>query len=289
MKNKRCLLILILFIALIGLVFRFENSLVSDPFSVTSLLTEENTGIPHIPEPMPPSEETVDPDLGKESEIPEPQENVLATPEQESENSLHDGFLYIKEILPDAKLEIRYATSHNFTGKIVDGYLSDHVSLTVEAAEALKIVSVALNKMGYGIKIYDAYRPKQAVDFFIQWADCPEDMGTKAEFYPDYDKKELFSLGYLAKRSGHSRGSTVDLTLFNLDTGKDIDMGSSYDFLGPISNHGTTLITEEQTKNRDILKKYMNTAGFKELRTEWWHYGLINEPYPTTYFDFPVE
>ena len=184
---------------------------------------------------------------------------------------------------------MRYATDHNFTGQIVDGYHSENISLTLDAAKALQKAAEDLKEQGYGFLIYDAYRPKRAVSFFLEWAEQPENNLTKAEFYPDYEKKELFKLGYLAKRSAHSRGSAIDLTLFSLDTGELLDMGSPYDFLSPISNHGTKLITKAQTENRNILKNAMKAAGFKELRTEWWHYQLIQEPYPDTYFDFVIE
>lgn len=200
-----------------------------------------------------------------------------------------DGFVYLKEALPNAKFDVRYATTHNFTGQVVEGYESDRIFCTIEAAEALKKVNEIVSEKGYGLLIYDAYRPKRAVDFFIQWGNAPEDYTTKEEFYPDFDKADLFKLGYLAKRSAHSRGSTIDLTLFSLDTGEPLDMGSPYDFLGPISNHGTNLITKEQTQNRNILRDAMKAAGFKELKTEWWHYQLIHEPYPETFFDYPIQ
>lgn len=202
---------------------------------------------------------------------------------------LPEGFVYLAHALPEAKFDVRYATSHNFTGQVVQGYHSNHICATVEATEALNKASSLLAEKGCGLLIYDAYRPKQAVDFFICWGETPEDHLTKAEFYPDFDKKDLFKKGYLAKRSAHSRGSTVDLTLFDLGNGRLLDMGSPYDFLGPISNHGTTLITEAQTKNRNRLKEAMKASGFKELKTEWWHYQLIDEPFPETYFDFTVE
>ncbi len=228
----------------------------------------------------------------------ETQETILQAPEQEERAAeipvtswpkLSDGFIYLKEALPDAQFDVRYATSHNFTGQVVEGYGSDHIFCTLEAAEALKKVNTLVSEKGYGLLIYDAYRPKRAVDFFIQWGDTPEDNKTKEEFYPDFDKKDLFKLGYLAKRSAHSRGSTIDLTLYARDTGEPLDMGSPYDFLGPISNHDTELITEEQIRNRNILREAMKASGFKELRTEWWHYQLINEPFPQTFFDFPIQ
>lgn len=220
------------------------------------------------------------PDSNLTEKAPEPE----STP-----RSPHDGFVYLKDAFPNAKFDVRYSTSHNFTGKIVEGYLSDNISLSEKAAEALKKASDTLEKKGYGILIYDAYRPKRAVDSFIVWGNQPENNLTKAEFYPDFEKSQLFKLGYLAKRSAHSRGSTIDLTIFDLKTGEPLDMGSPYDFLGPVSNHGSKLISETQTQNRNILKDAMKAAGFKELRTEWWHYELINEPFPETFFDFVIE
>lgn len=320
MKNKKKLAILcILLILIFALVLRLEKGFSSDPASHTSIPDDKNiVSISPSPEtdmtwPSPVSEQpSVDQPAGDQNSVepgkspvtgndaptdqpintPSPGNKESQSPNPENsqnEKILPDGFVYIRVALPNAKLEIRYASAHNFTGRVVEGYLSDDASLTIAAASALKKASEALEKAGYGVKIYDAYRPKQAVDFFIKWGEEPEDFKTKTEFYPDYEKKDLFSLGYIAKKSGHSRGSTVDLTIYDPDTGDDIDMGSPFDFLGPISNHGTALITEEQTNNRNILKKAMKDAGFKELRTEWWHYTLINEPYPDTYFDFPVK
>lgn len=202
---------------------------------------------------------------------------------------LPTGFVYLSEALPEAKFDVRYSTTHNFTGQVVDGYLSDNISMTAKAAEALQKASTFLNENGYGLLTYDSYRPKRAVSFFIEWGEQPETNLTKAEFYPSFAKKDLFELGYLARRSAHSRGSTIDLTLFDLKTSELLDMGSPYDFLGPISNHATKLITDTQTKNRNILKSAMKSAGFKELRTEWWHYQLLDEPFPETYFDFVIE
>lgn len=230
------------------------------------------------------TDKTEEPLSDTETETPEEPAS-----EEKTDTKLPDGFVYLKEFLPEARFDIRYATTHNFTGQIVDGYLSDNVCLTIEAAEALKKASEYLKEQGYGILIYDAYRPKRAVEFFIEWGKQPEDYSTKDEFYPSFTKEYLFNNGYLARRSAHSRGSTVDLTLFYLDTGELVDMGSPYDFLDTISNHGTDKITEQQTRNRNILKEAMKKAGFKELRTEWWHYTLVNEPYPDTYFDFVIE
>ena len=162
--------------------------------------------------------------------------------------------------------------------------------LTKEAAAALKEVSDELLLQGYRLKIFDAYRPQMAVEHFKNWARDVEDTRMKAYFYPELDKSVLFVSGYIASRSGHSRGSTVDLTLFDMTTGKEVDMGGAYDFFGDISHSARTEgLTAEQIENRAILKKAMEAHGFKSISTEWWHFQLKNEPYPSTYFNFPVK
>jgi len=323
--KKQSIIAVVLSIFVIGwLAISLEHQLIGDPsqYAVSSqdivsepLVTDsmpvasgqtpdtpESTpspGAAETPVPVESTPESVDTTSSSTEPTPasEPASQPSAThgtaaspgPVDPEASPLPEGFVYITDIIPDARLEIRYATDHNFTGQVVPGYLSGKAILTCEAANALKKAADILREKGYGILVYDAYRPKQAVSYFIEWAEKPEDWKTKEEFYPDIDKQDLFKLSYLAKRSGHSRGSTIDLTLFSLADGQLLDMGSPYDFLGPISNHGTDLITGAQTENRNILKNAMKAAGFKELRTEWWHYGLANEPYPDTYFDFPVQ
>lgn len=200
-----------------------------------------------------------------------------------------EGFIHVHELIPTVQYDIRYYGENNFMGVRVDGYKAPTAILTYEAAEALKSVSDDLEQQGYYIKIFDAYRPQKAVKHFIRWANDPGDIKMKQIFYPDLDKKDLFKCGYLAKRSAHSRGSTVDLTLLEKKTGKELDMGSRYDFLGEISHHGTRLISPKQTANRNILKDAMLRHGFRYYYKEWWHYTLENEPYPDQYFDFDVE
>mgnify|MGYP000923227722 FL=1 len=202
--------------------------------------------------------------------------------------SLPEGFVYVTDVIPTALLEIRYSAEDNFVGAVIEGYEAPKAILTREAAQALKKAADKLYEQGYRIKIFDAYRPQRAVNHFIRWAQDPDDTKMKDKYYPDVDKADLFKLSYLAKRSGHSRGSTVDLTLVDISTGEELDMGSGFDYLGEISHHGSPLITPEQEKNRNILKDAMVEAGFKPHPKEWWHYGLIDEPYPDTYFDFPV-
>jgi D-alanyl-D-alanine dipeptidase len=181
-----------------------------------------------------------------------------------------------------------YAGSNNFIGKPIEGYMKPKAILTKPAAEALKKVQAELENQGYCLKIFDAYRPQRAVDHFIEWAVKPGDTLMKNQFYPEVIKKELFNLGYLASRSGHSRGSTLDLTLIDVKSGKEVDMGGNYDFFGEISHHKYSGITPKQKKNRELLKKAMTKYGFRPYAKEWWHYTFQPEPFPDTYFDFVV-
>jgi len=199
------------------------------------------------------------------------------------------GFKEIKVEIPDILLEIRYFGNHNFIGKPIHGYLAPKAILSIEAMKQLKEVQRSLKKKGLGIKIYDAYRPQKAVDHFVAWAKEEHDTLMKAEFYPDVEKRDLFKLEYIAAKSVHTRGSTVDLTLIDIKTQKELDMGSPYDFFGKISWPDDTSITEKQHKNRMLLRDVMLAHNFKPYKCEWWHFTLKDEPYPNTYFDFPVE
>ena len=173
-------------------------------------------------------------------------------------------------------------------GKRVDGYEEPVALLTKEAAAALKEVSDDLASQGYRLKIYDAYRPQMAVTNFVNWAADTSDTKMKEYFYPELDKSVLFAQGYIASHSGHSRGSTVDLTLFDMKTEKEVDMGGTFDYFGELSHPDYKGITDEQYQNRMILRNAMTKHGFKPLEEEWWHFTLSNEPYPDTYFTFPV-
>ena len=197
-------------------------------------------------------------------------------------------FVLLSEAVPDAILEIRYYSTYNFVGDRIDGYEEPLAMLTKEAAAALKEVSDELVAKGYRLKIYDAYRPQKAVTNFVEWAKDADDTRMKEYFYPDLDKSVLFPQGYIDEHSGHSRGSTVDLTLFDMKTEKEVDMGGTFDFFGEKSHPDYTNITEEQYANRMILRDAMLAHGFKPLAEEWWHFTLENEPYPDTYFTFPV-
>lgn len=205
------------------------------------------------------------------------------------QKSIPSGFVYVNEVIPDIELEIRYAGSNNFIGKPIDGYEEKTAILSSPAAQALKAVQQELKNQGYCLKIYDAYRPQRAVDQFVAWAKVKEDTLMKQKFYPNVPKNQLFNLGYIASRSGHSRGSTVDLTLIDAETGKEIDMGGNYDFFGEVSHHNSNLITPQQKKNREILKNTMAKYGFAAYFREWWHYTYKPEAFPDTYFDFVVE
>ena len=198
------------------------------------------------------------------------------------------GFVALHEAVPEVLLEIRYATSYNFVGEPIDGYEEPLALLSKPAASALKKAAQELKKQGYLLKIYDAYRPQRAVEHFKQWAAEINDTRMKDVFYPDVDKKDLFDLGYVAEHSSHSRGSTVDLTLVDMKTGKDIDMGSGFDWFAEVSHSDYADLSQEQLNNRKILKDAMEAQGFKVLEEEWWHFTLQNEPYPQTYFEFAV-
>ena len=197
-------------------------------------------------------------------------------------------FVLLTDAVPDVILEIRYFSTYNFTGDRIDGYEEPVALLTKEAAAALKAASDDFVSRGYRLKIYDAYRPQKAVANFVRWAQDTGDTRMKAYFYPDLSKDVLFPQGYIAEHSGHSRGSTVDLTLVDMRTGKELDMGGVFDFFGELSHPDYKDITDEQYANRMLLREGMLSHGFRPLPEEWWHFTLENEPYPDTYFTFPV-
>jgi D-alanyl-D-alanine dipeptidase len=217
---------------------------------------------------------------------------MLSTaPALAADDTLPEGFVHADEVVPGLVLDLRYAGSDNFVGQRVDGYEAARVVLSTPAAEALRKVQADLKPFGLGLKIFDAYRPTQAVAHFVRWSSMPDDPKAKHAYYPDIDKQKLFEEGYVATRSSHSRGSTVDLTLVTI--GKDgavadLDMGTPFDFFGPESWPDYTDLTGEQRSNRLLLKLVMERHGFKPFDKEWWHFTLADEPFPDTYFDFPV-
>ena len=211
--------------------------------------------------------------------------------QQEADVILSDdssGFVLLSEAVPDVILEIRYYSTYNFVGDRIDGYEEPLAMLTLEAAAALKEVSDELMGMGYRLKIFDAYRPQMAVTHFMNWALDADDTRMKDYFYPELDKVVLFPQGYIAEHSGHSRGSTVDLTLFDMNTEQEVDMGGTFDYFGELSHPDYTEITEEQYAMRMLLREVMMKHGFRPLEEEWWHFTLEDEPYPDTYFTFPI-
>jgi D-alanyl-D-alanine dipeptidase len=187
------------------------------------------------------------------------------------------------------EVDVRYFGTDNFLGAKVNGYSAEKIYLTQEAATALLAVQKTLAAQGFAIKVFDAYRPQRAVDHFVLWARDLNDVRMKAKYYPGVDKKDLFRDGYIAARSGHSRGSTVDLTIISLADKTELDMGASWDFFDPLSWPASDQVSLQQRKNRDYLRDVMVRAGFKPLKEEWWHYTLKNEPFPDQYFDFIVK
>jgi len=215
-------------------------------------------------------------------------------------------FVTLADVVPDAIMEIRYYGTYNFVGERIDGYKEPIALLTRVAADSLRAVSDDVKKLGYRLKIYDAYRPQCGVDHFVRWASNVRDTLMKDYFYPDLNKAVLFEQVYIAEKSGHTRGSTVDLTLFDMKTEKELDMGGTFDWFGKESHpdfcgnpetgeydakmaaNQKRGITEEQFRNRMILREAMLRHGFNPVSSEWWHFTLKNEPFPNTYFAFPV-
>ena len=198
------------------------------------------------------------------------------------------GFVLLADFVPGIIQEIRYYSTYNFIGERIDGYEEPCALLTIEAARALKAVSSELFVQGLRLKVFDAYRPASAVKHFVLWGIEDQDIRMKPYFYPDLEKQQLFADGYIAKQSSHSRGSAVDLTLLDMKTGKELDMGSPFDLFSEISHPDYRGITDEQYENRMILQHAMVRNGFVPINCEWWHFMLKNEPYPDTYFAFPV-
>ena len=198
------------------------------------------------------------------------------------------GFVVLADYVPHIVQEIRYYSTYNFIGERIDGYEEPCALLTKEAARALKSVSNEMIVRGYRLKVFDAYRPARAVKHFVLWGIEDQDVRMKPYFYPELQKQELFARGYIASQSGHSRGSSVDLTLLDMSTGKEVDMGSPFDYFSEASHPDYKGITQEQYDNRMMLQRVMVRGGFVPINCEWWHFTLNNEPYPDTYFDFPV-
>ena len=194
---------------------------------------------------------------------------------------LHQGFCDLGKEIPELIMDIRYATPHNLTGHPLNGYNAPKAVGTWELCQAMKRACRLAGKQRF--RVFDAYRPQRAVTDFVIWAQEPENGQTRAEFYPALMKADLFPQGYIALKSGHSRGSTIDLTL------EGFDMGTPFDRMDDLSHHGAPGVTPRQAFNRKQLKAIMESAGFVAYENEWWHYRLAEEPYPDTYFDFVIK
>jgi len=203
-------------------------------------------------------------------------------------SDMQEGFVYLDEAAPGIRWDAKYSGADNFTGAAVDGYLVNRVVATRELAGALKAAQSLAAPLGLGLLVWDAYRPQRAVDRFLKWAGAPEDGLTKEKHYPRIARWQMVPEGYIAARSAHSRGGAVDLTLFELASGRPLDMGGDFDLMDTISRHGAAGISEKAAENRNLLRKIMERSGFEAYAREWWHYSLTAEPHPDTHFDFPV-
>lgn len=201
---------------------------------------------------------------------------------------MNDDFVYVDDLVPGVRWDAKYATWDNFTGKPVDGYLANRIVGTRALCTALDRAREQAESLGFGLLLWDGYRPRRAIDCFRRWSKLPEDGQTKQRHYPNIDKPEMFEKGYVATQSGHSRGSAVDLTLYHLDTGELAPMGGDHDLMDPISGHRAQGITPIESQNRECLRSIMEDCGFDRYDREWWHYALKCEPHPDVYFDFPI-
>jgi zinc D-Ala-D-Ala dipeptidase len=199
----------------------------------------------------------------------------------------HD-FVFVDEAVPGIRWDAKYATWDNFTGRPVDGYLANRIVGTMALCAALQTAQEVAASLGFGLLLWDGYRPQRAVDSFLQWSQQADDGRKKQRHYPHINRPQMFEQGYVVARSGHSRGSTVDLTLYHLNTGELAAMGGDHDLMDPISHHGAEGITPAEAQNRQCLRSVMKECGFASYQWEWWHYSLEDEPYPDTYFDFPI-
>lgn len=201
---------------------------------------------------------------------------------------MKNGFVFVDDVVSGIRWDAKYATWDNFTGKPVDGYLANRIVGTTALCAALQRVQDEAAGLGFGVVLWDGYRPQRAVECFLRWSRQPEDDRTKLRHYPNIARSEMVELGYVAAKSGHSRGSTVDLTLYDLTTRELAPMGGDHDLMDEVSHHGARGITQDEARNRQRLRSVMEACGFCAYECEWWHYTLKDEPYPDTYFDFPI-
>ena len=201
---------------------------------------------------------------------------------------MKNGFVYVDEFVSGIRWDAKYATWDNFTGKPVEGYAANRIVGTRALCVALEKAQKNAASMGFGLLLWDGYRPQSAVDYFLHWSKQPEDGRTKLKHYPNIDRYEIVEKGYVAAKSGHSRGSAIDLTLYHLADGTLVPMGGDFDLMDSVSHHGAKGITQVEVRNRQYLCSIMEDCGFIPYDCEWWHYTLKHEPYPNTYFDFPI-
>jgi D-alanyl-D-alanine dipeptidase len=213
---------------------------------------------------------------------------VLSGQAARAQAPLPSGFVDLAAVVDGLAVDMRYFGNNNFVGERIDGYEHARCFLSAQAALALAAVQSTLAARGLGLKVFDCYRPQRAVAHFVRWAQKVDDVRRKSQFYPDVDKRDLFKDGYISERSGHSRGSTVDLTLVRRADGRELDMGSPFDFFSPKSWPTDRSVSPEAQRNRALLAEAMAAGGFRPYDKEWWHFTLVNEPFPETYFDFPV-
>lgn len=211
---------------------------------------------------------------------------------QSEAQGLPESFVYLDKVIPGIQVDLRYSSHRNFLGRHVDGYAGRRCVLTRQAAEALKRVQDDLNRFGLALKVFDAYRPQRAVDDFVRWGKDLKDTKMESEHYPGVPKKDLFKEGYIAEKSSHSRGSTVDLTVVSLDKPREeaeLDMGTPFDFFGKEAWPDSPLVSAVHRAHRMLLQVLMQKHGFEPYSKEWWHFTLKNEPFPNTYFNFLVQ
>jgi zinc D-Ala-D-Ala dipeptidase len=202
--------------------------------------------------------------------------------------TMHDDFFFADERVSGLRWDAKYATWDNLTGKPVDGYLANRIVASLALCAALQSARDRAASLGFGLLLWDGYRPQRAVECLLRWSQQPDDDRTKLKYYPNIGRREVVVQGYVAAKSGHSRGSAIDLTLYHLDTGWLAPMGGDHDLMDSVSHHGAAGITEVEAGNRQLLCSVMEASGCKPFDREWWHYSLIEEPYPNTYFDFPI-
>ena len=200
-----------------------------------------------------------------------------------------DNFIYLTELIPNVRFDLRYYSDDNFIGQPIPGYHSNVMIVTLQAALALKKVQHELAYSHFALKFFDGYRPQAAVDYFIRWANDPEDLRMKEIYYPNVDKDELIPKGFIAEKSSHSRGSTVDVTIISMENGSELDMGTPFDLFDQKSWPSDTTVSIQQRANRQLLRSVMSKHGFIGLEEEWWHFTLRDEPYPDSYFNFLVK